>query len=68
MGLGQLLNIIDPGQQRVATVLSGTDPPHLQDHMCVLKVILVPTAVQGLATRPAGQQADHQRCRHGIGH
>ena len=48
MGLEQLLEVIDPGCQRIDVALGGSDPEHMQDDLRVLGIVLVPAVVQGL--------------------
>lgn len=40
MGLRQLLDIVEPFGERVLTVLGQADPQHVQDHLCVLGIVL----------------------------
>ena len=54
VGLRQLLQIVDPGCERIDIALGGTDPEHVQDDLRVLRVVLVPAVVQRLAG--AGQR------------
>lgn len=51
MGFRQLLQIVDPGSQRVDVALRRADPQHVQDDLGILGVVLVPAVVQRL-TRP----------------
>lgn len=60
MGLGELLEVVEPGGQLILVVLGQADPKHVQDHLGVLGVVLVPAVVQGLpgpGQRHRGDQA-----------
>lgn len=48
MGFRQLLEVVDPGHQRVDVTLRRADPQHMRDNLRVLGVVLVPAAVQRL--------------------
>lgn len=49
MRLRQLLDISSPDNQSVMEELHCADLPHMQNDLSVLRVLLVPTVVQGLA-------------------
>ena len=51
VGFGELLQIVDPGSQRVDEVLRRTDPQHVQNDLGIFGIVLVPAVVQRL-TRP----------------
>ena len=55
MGLRQLLQIVDAGPQRVVVDARRADPEHVQDHLGVLGIVLVPAVVQRLASAGESQ-------------
>ncbi len=57
MGLRQLLNVIRASRHRVLKDLHRADLQHVQDNLCILRIILVPAVVQ----RFAGPCEGHRR-------
>jgi hypothetical protein len=49
VGLRQLLEIVDAGNQRVDIGLRDADPQHVQNDLGTLGIVLVPTVVQRLS-------------------
>ena len=47
VGFGQLLNVIRAAYQRVVVILLVSDLHHMQDHLRILWVILIPAVVEG---------------------
>lgn len=58
MRLRQLLNIRRPNYQRIMKELHGADLQHMQDDLGVLRIILVPAVVQGLACPGEADRGD----------
>lgn len=48
MRLRQFLYVVYSGAQRIVIALRRLDPEHVQDHLRILGIVLVPTVVQGL--------------------
>ena len=65
VGLGQFLHVVDAGGERVIVDLRGADADHVQHDLGVLRVVLVPTVVQGLAGagEPHGRDQAHGKAR-----
>ena len=57
VGLRKLLDVVHAGEQRIVENLDGADLKHVQDHLRVLRVVLVPAVVQGL---PRSRQGDRR--------
>ena len=49
MRLRQFLHVVDAGAERIMIGRRRLGPEHVQDHLRILGVVLVPTVVQGLA-------------------
>ncbi len=61
VGLREFLDVVDAGRQGIVVALDGTDAQHVQDDLRVLRVVLVPAVVEGLARtgeRERGDQVD----------
>ncbi len=56
--LRQLLNVVDTGHEGIGVGLRGADPQHVQDHLRVLRIILVPTVVQRFSGPSQGNRGD----------
>jgi hypothetical protein len=46
--LRQLLDVIDARDERIDVGLRGADPQHVQDDLCILRIVLVSAVVQSL--------------------
>lgn len=46
MCLRQFLHVVDAGPQRIMVELCRLHPEHVQDHVCILWIVLVPAIVQ----------------------
>ena len=59
MCLRQFLYVVDAGAQRIVVALRRLDLQHVQDHLRVLGVVLVPAIMQCFS-RPRERQRRHQ--------
>ena len=59
VGLRQLLDVGGTGDQRIVEELHRADLQHVQDHLGVLRIVLVPAVVKGLA-RPSQPDGGHE--------
>ena len=46
VGFGDLLQVVDPGRERVEVALRGSDPEHVKDDLGVPRIVLVPAIVE----------------------
>src|SRR5688572_11472139 len=66
MRLGELLDVVNPGRERVMVVLGGADPEHVQNDLRVLGVVLVPAVVKRLAGARERQRGDQAHLEAGL--
>ncbi len=66
VGHRQLLDVVDPVRERVVVGLRRPDPQHVQDHLRVLGVVLVPAVVQRLAGAGQGHGRDQPDVEAGV--
>ena len=56
VGLRKLLDVVHAGEQRIVEDLDGADLEHVQEHLRVLRVVLVPAIVKRLAGAREGHR------------
>ncbi|PZX12363.1 hypothetical protein LX81_03621 [Palleronia aestuarii] len=66
MRLRQLLNVHRSDRQGIMKELDGADLQHVQDDLGVLRIILVPTVVQGLASSGETDRGDKLQVEPGL--
>lgn len=66
MRLRQLLNVGDPDDQGIMKELHGAVLQHVQDDLGVLRVVLVPAVVQGLARSSQADRRDELQLESGL--
>ena len=66
VGLRQLLDVVDAGRERVVVGQRGADAQHVQDHLRVLRIVLVPAVVQCLARAGQGHGRDQAHIEAGL--
>lgn len=60
-----LLQVVDPGGERIDVSLGGANPQHVQDHLRILGIVLVPAIVQSLARSSQGNGRDQAQLEAG---
>jgi hypothetical protein len=64
--LRQLLDVVDARNERINVGLRGADPQHVQDDLCILRIVLVPAVVQSLTRSRQRHRGNQTQCDAGL--